>query len=121
MIGIGVDLVEVGRFRAVLERRPGVAERLFTKYERSTLAGRSDPVPGLAARFAAKEAAMKALGVGIGAFAFGDVEILRLPSGAPELKVAGRAAEIATSLGVRRFAVSLSHTDETASAVVVAE
>ena len=120
MIGIGIDLVEVGRFREVLARRPGVALRLFTDYERTSLGARSDPVPGLAARFAAKEAAMKALGVGIGAFGFGDVEVRRQKSGAPELHVSGRAAELAASLGVGAWSVSLTHTDETASAVVVA-
>ncbi len=120
MIGIGIDLVEVGRFRTVLARRPSVAARLFTAAERESLESRADPVPGLAARFAAKEAVMKALGVGIGAFGFSEVEVLRLPSGAPELAVTGRAAALASSLGVTTFSVSLTHTDETASAVVVA-
>jgi holo-[acyl-carrier protein] synthase len=120
VIGIGIDLVEIDRFRRVLERRPGVAARLFTEYERSSLERRKDPVPGLAARFAAKEAVMKALGVGIGAFAFGDVEVRRLRSGAPDLRVTGKAADLASALGVAAWSVSLTHTDETASAVVVA-
>lgn len=120
MIGIGIDLVEVERFRRVLARRPSVAGRLFTGYERESLARRSDPVPGLAARYAAKEAAMKALGVGIGAFRFGDVEVRTLASGAPQLRVTGGAAEIAAALGVGAWSVSLTHTGETASAVVIA-
>jgi holo-[acyl-carrier protein] synthase len=120
VIGIGIDLVEIDRFRRVLERRPGVSRRLFTRYELESLAQRTDPVPGLAARFAAKEAAMKALGVGLGAFAFGDVEVRRLRSGAPELHVSGRAAALAGSKGVGAWSVSLTHTARTASAVVVA-
>jgi holo-[acyl-carrier protein] synthase len=120
VIGIGIDLVEVDRFRRMLARRPGMAGRLFTAAERAPLERRRDAVPGMAARFAAKEAAMKALGVGLGAFAFADIEVLRLPSGAPELHVTGRAAELAASLGVANWSVSLTHTDETASAVVVA-
>ncbi|MHB1988033.1 MAG: holo-ACP synthase [Acidimicrobiales bacterium] len=120
MIGIGIDLVEIDRFRRVLGRRPGVTKRLFTPDERALIGQRRDAVPGLAARFAAKEAVMKALGVGLGAFAFSDVEVRRLPSGAPELAVTGRAAALADALGVSAWSVSLTHTDETASAVVVA-
>ncbi len=120
MIRVGIDLVEVDRFRRLLERRPKVRERLFTDYERLSLSGRHDPVPGLAARFAAKEATMKALGVGLGAFGFGDVEVRRLASGAPELSLGGRAAVLAREQGVAAFALSLTHTAETASAVVIA-
>lgn len=120
MIGIGIDLVEIDRFRRTLERRPAMAERLFTSYERASLEERKDPLPGLAARFAAKEATMKALGVGLGAFAFAEVEVRRLPSGAPSLFLTGEAARLAATLGVVGWSVSLTHTEETASAVVVA-
>lgn len=120
MIGIGIDLVEVDRFRRLLQRRPRVLGRLFTGYERESLARRHDPVPGLAARFAAKEATMKALGVGLGAFSFSEVEVRRLPSGAPQLALSGRAADLAAARGLSDFALSLSHTDETATAVVFA-
>ncbi|MDP8936689.1 MAG: holo-ACP synthase [Actinomycetota bacterium] len=119
MVGIGIDAVEVDRFRRVLGRRPGLAGRLFTDGERSGVAGR-DPAPRLAARFAAKEAVMKALGVGLGAFDFHDVEIVSLASGAPTLVVSGRAAALADGLGVAGWRVSLTHTDSVAEAVVVA-
>ena len=119
MVGIGIDAVEVDRFRRVLGRRPGLAGRLFTDGERAGTAGR-DPVPRLAARFAAKEAAMKALGVGLGAFAFHDVEVVSLSSGAPSLVVSGRAAALAADRGVAGWRVSLTHTDSVAEAVVVA-
>ena len=120
MIGLGIDAVEVDRFRRILERTPGVAQRLFTRTERDYGASFSDPVPRLAARFAAKEAAMKALGVGLGAFAFHDVEVVNASSGAPRLRVSGRAAALAGRRGVTSFQVSITHTDRTAEAVVAA-
>jgi holo-[acyl-carrier protein] synthase len=121
MIGIGLDAVEISRFRRALERYPGILERLFSETEREDLSARIDPVPGLAARFAAKEATMKALGVGIGRFAMRDVEIVLADSGAPDIRATGRARERARSLGVSAFHVSLTHTASFAQAVVVAE
>jgi len=120
MIGVGLDNVDVARFRDVLARRPRLAERLFTQAERDECEKRSDPVPGLAARFAAKEATMKALGVGLGSFAMRDVEVTRAPSGAPRLVARGRAFEIAESAGVAELLVSLTHSGLVASAVVIA-
>jgi holo-[acyl-carrier protein] synthase len=120
LVGIGLDSVEVGRFRTVLARRPTLADRLFTAQERADAASRANPVPSLAARFAVKEAAMKALGVGLGAFEWGDVEVVRQPGGAPALAVRGRAAELAGARGVATWYVSITHTDLMASAVVAA-
>ncbi len=119
--GIGVDAVDVARFRMVLARRPGLAQRLFTDAERSYAASGRDPGARLAARFAAKEAVLKALGVGIGATGFRDVEVVRGDNGAPRLSLAGRAAALATARGVRWWHVSLTHTDIVAVASVVAE
>jgi holo-[acyl-carrier protein] synthase len=95
-------------------------ERLFSAGEREYATTLGNPVPSLAARFAAKEAVMKALGVGIGAFGFTEVEIERQPSGEPRLVLSGRAAELATHNGVRSWLVSLTHTSSAAAAVVVA-
>ena len=120
MIGLGIDAVEVDRFRGVLQRTPGIARRLFTEAERAYGARFADPAPRLAARFAAKEAVMKALGVGLGAFSFQDVEVVREPSGAPSLRLSGSAAALAASRGVRSLRVSITHTDRTAEAVVAA-
>lgn len=120
MLGIGIDAVDIDRFRGVLERRPGLAERLFTDDERAHLAERSDAVPSLAARFAVREATMKALGVGIGAIDFHDVSVDVRDGGAPRLNVRGRAAELAERAGVREWHVSISHTDSVAMAVVAA-
>lgn len=119
--GVGIDAVDIARFRDVLARRPAVADRLFTPAERRRAARGADGVPSLAARFAAKEATMKALGVGIGAVDWHDVEVLAADSGAPVLHVSGRAALRATAAGVGRWHVSLTHTDTVAMATVLAE
>jgi phosphopantetheine--protein transferase-like protein len=118
VIGVGIDAVDVERFATVLARRPSMAERLFTDGERADASG---SVPRLGARFAAKEAVMKALGVGLGAFKLRDVEVVRLASGAPTLRLHGAAAALADACGVRRWHVSLTHTALTAQAVVLAE
>jgi holo-[acyl-carrier protein] synthase len=121
VLGLGVDAVDVARFRAVLQRRPSVATRLFTAGELDYAERAADPAPRLAARFAVKEAAMKALGVGLGAFGFHDVEVARAESGEPSLVLRGAAARLATERGVGRWWVSLTHTELMAHAVVVAE
>ncbi len=120
MIGIGIDAVDVGRFRAVLARQPRLAERMFTDRERAYGARARDPAPRLAARFAAKEAVMKALGVGLGAFDFHDVEVVNAPSGQPSLVLTGRAAALAADRGVTGWRLSLTHTETVAEAVAVA-
>jgi len=120
LLGLGIDAVDIDRFAAVLTRRPAMAERLFSVGEREWAGRLANPSPTLAARFAAKEAVMKALGVGLGAFAFNEVEVLRLPSGQPQLALSGRAAALAAIRGVRRWQVSMTHTDSQASAVVAA-
>jgi holo-[acyl-carrier protein] synthase len=121
MIGVGIDAVDVDRFRKVLERRPRLAGRVFTERERADMERRADPVPGLAARFAAKEATMKAMGVGLGTVRLSEIGVVRAPSGAPSIEVTGKAADLARSLGIDVFRVSLTHTDIGASAVVIAE
>ena len=119
-VGVGIDAVEVPRFRRALARRPGLRERLFTEGELAYAARFSDPAPRLAARFAVKEAAMKSLGVGLGAIRFHDVEVVRQPGGAPGLSIAGRASELADRLDVTGWRVSITHTDLMAEAVVLA-
>lgn len=121
MIGIGVDVVDIERFRRSLERTPSMRTRLFTPVELAYVAPQADPVPSLAARFAAREAVMKALGVGLGAFGFHDVWVERAPSGQPSLVFAGRALELSQAAGVRAWHLSLSHGDLMAVAYVVGE
>jgi len=120
LLGLGIDVVDIPRFAQVLQRRPALAGKLFTAGERSYAAGLANPVPSLAARFAAKEAAMKALGVGLGAFGWSDVEVVRAGTGPPGLVVTGRAASLAGQRGVGAWHLSISHTDSVASAVVAA-
>jgi holo-[acyl-carrier protein] synthase len=119
LIGVGLDAVEIGRFRDALARTPALERRLFTDGERDYGHASQDPAPRLAARFAAKEAAMKALGVGLGAIGFHDVEVVKEESGAPGLRVTGRAAALALEKGAGSWQVSLSHTDSVAMAVVI--
>ncbi len=121
VIGVGIDLVDIERFRRSLERTPTIRERLFTAVELGYVAPKADPVPSLAARFAAREAVMKALGLGLGAFGFHDVWVERAESGAPSLVVTGRAKELADAAGVTRWHPSLTHSDTTAAAHVIAE
>ena len=119
--GIGIDAVELPRFRRVLERRPKIVGRVFTAGEQAYAETAADAAPHLAARFAAKEAVLKALGVGIGAVGWRDIEVVRTTAGAPSLVVRGRAAALAEQRGIVRWHVSLSHTDTVAVASVVAE
>ena len=115
MIGLGIDAVDVDRFDQLLARQPRMRERLFTDSEREVHA-----TARLAARFAVKEAVMKAMGVGLGAFGWHEVETRRTDSGAPELVLSGQAASLAAEQGITRWMVSLTHTDTTAVAVVTA-
>jgi holo-[acyl-carrier protein] synthase len=121
VVGIGIDLVDIERFRRSLERTPTMRTRLFTEVELSYVAPQADPVPSLAARFAAREAVMKSLGVGLGAFGFHDVWVERAASGAPSLVVTGPALELAERAGVATWHLSLTHSASTAGAYVVAE
>lgn len=121
VVGLGVDVVDMERFRIVLARRPRLAERVFTEGERRYAFSKADPIPRLAARFAAKEATMKALGVGLGAFKFYDAEVVRAPSGEPSIRLAGRAAELAEYRGAERLLLTMTHSDLTAVAFVIAE
>lgn len=117
---IGIDIVDVPRFRALLARRPSVVERLFTPAERAYAETRADPTERLAVRFAAKEAVMKALGAGFGDVAFRDMEVVRAPGGRPGVRLGGRAAARARRAGVSGWHLSLSHSATTAVAVAVA-
>jgi len=120
VLGLGLDLVDVTRFERVLARRPALARRLFSAEELSYAGTLRNPAPTLAGRFAAKEAVMKALGVGVGAIDWTDVSVVRTPGGAPRLVVGGRAARLADALGVGGWSVSISHTAGVAGAVVAA-
>ena len=121
VVGIGLEVVDIERFRVSLERTPSMRTRLFTPIELEYVEPKADPVPSLAARFAAREAVMKSLGLGLGAFGFHDVWVERASSGAPFLRFIGAAQELAARAGVDRWHLSLTHSDLVAAAYVVAE
>ena len=114
IVGVGIDVVDVARFQASLERTPSMLERLFTPAERGLR------IASLAARFAAKEALAKALGAP-GTLHWQDAEVNTEPDGRPVLRVTGSVAERAVQLGVNSWHLSMSHDGGIASAVVIAE
>ena len=109
---VGVDLIEIARIERALERRPRLAKRLFTEAELDYANDRARPGSHLAARFAAKEAVIKALGTPV---APAEIEVAADP--APRVSLRGRAAEVGAG---RELAVSLTHSRETAAAVALA-
>ena len=113
--GVGIDLLEIERLERALERRPRLAERLFSDAEREYAAARARPGQHLAARFCAKEAVAKALA--LEGWSFRDVEVLS-GNGRPEVRLSGAAAARAAELGVQ-VSVSLTHTRREAAAVAV--
>lgn len=120
VLGVGTDLVEVSRLRAALERTPALRHRLFTPTEQAHCGRNHDPLPHLAARFAAKEAVMKALGAGMSKMAFTDIEVRSDVDGAPSVRLAGRARQVADRRGAATVLVSLTHTGDLAQAHAVA-
>ncbi len=114
---VGIDLLEIERLERALERRPRLAERLFTDGERAYAAKRARPGQHLAARFCAKEAVAKALGMR--AWSFRDVEVVSGEDGVPRVLLHGAVAARADELGVRLH-VSLTHTRRDAAAVAIA-
>jgi holo-[acyl-carrier protein] synthase len=123
IVGTGVDIAEVARIKAALERfGDRFLKRVFTPEEARYSLGKPNTAERLAARFAAKEAGMKAIGTGLRhGITWHDVEVVRLPGQRPNLKFTGKAAEFAARLGCKRTHLSLSHTAEQAIAHVILE
>jgi len=121
--GIGTDLSRASRFRRFLEKgNQALIERIFTPAEQAYCLPKPDPSPHLAARFAVKEAFLKALGLGLRAgISWQDMEVLRDDLGKPSLAVSGRAAEILAERGIPVIHLSYSHEGDYASAVVILE
>ena len=121
VLGVGTDLVDVDRVRAALDRQERLRDRLFTPAEWEYSARHRDPMPHLAARFAAKESVMKALGHGMEHMSFHEIEVVRDErTGAPAVLLHGRAAEVASRAGVHGWRLSLTHTSSLAQAVAIA-
>jgi holo-[acyl-carrier protein] synthase len=123
IVGTGVDIAEVARIRAAVDRfGERFLKRVFTSEEVRYCTSKANTAERLAARFAAKEAGMKAIGTGLrGGVTWQDVEVVRFSGRRPELRFNGKAAEVAKSLGCKRTHLSLSHTKEQAIAYVILE
>ena len=121
VVGIGLDIVDTDRLSRALDGPGGFAERVFTAAELASCASRADRVQALAARFAAKEACLKALGVGILEAALRQVEIVSGAAGAPQLRLTGTLGARAEIRGVRNAHVSLTHEPGLAAEVVILE
>lgn len=123
IVGTGVDITEVGRIKAAVERfGDRFLKRVFTPDEVRYCMSKVNSDERLAARFAAKEAAMKAIGTGLRhGVTWQDVEVVRMPGQRPLLRFSGKAAEFAGRLGCKRTHLSLTHTAEQAIAQVILE
>ena len=123
ILGSGVDLTEVSRIREAISRYGDkFVSRIYTEGEISYVESKANRFERYAARFAAKEAAMKALGTGWRrGVHWKDFEVANLPTGRPTLLLHGAAKDIAAELGVRQISVSLTHTSETGMAFVILE
>ena len=123
IVGSGIDLVEIARIRQSMERFGSrFLERVFTGSEQAYCLRKRNAAESLAARFAAKEAAAKALGTGISrGVNWLEIEVIREPGGRPSIRFRGRAAEIAEQMGVAQVALSLTHTASLAMASVILE
>ncbi len=123
ILGIGTDLAEVGRIGKSVERfGDRFLARVYTAHERAYAMRKANWAERLAARFAAKEAGMKAIGTGLsGGVSWQHFEVANEPSGRPTLRLSGAALKVANAMGVKRISLSLTHTKETAMAVVILE
>ncbi|QNO14576.1 holo-ACP synthase [Alkalicella caledoniensis] len=119
IIGVGVDLIEISRIKKVVEARGDkLLERLFTERELEVMSRKHETIAG---RFAAKEAVVKALGVGIGIISWKDIEIIKDKLGKPKIYLTGAAARRRKTMGIIKMHLSISHSKSQAVAYVVAE
>lgn len=123
-VGLGVDIVEIARMKAILARTPSFARRVFSEAECAYCDAKATPETHYATRFAAKEAVVKALGTGFSeGIGVRDIEVRRSSKGRPYVVLTGRAREVARELGVREVPISLSftHSDAVACAMAITE
>lgn len=122
IFGIGTDIIEVERIRKFIAKGDNFKERVFTKDEVAYSDSHRDPAPFYAARFAAKEAFVKALGTGfIDGIWFDQIEVYHVEQGKPEIKLSGKAREVAEDKGIKKIFISISHVKDWANAVAVLE
>ncbi|NMD41901.1 MAG: holo-ACP synthase [Firmicutes bacterium] len=121
VVGVGVDLVSIGRIERAYRRRPQrFIERIFSPAEIALLLPRRPLFSAMAARFAAKEAVLKALGCGVGPVSWREVEIIAVKGRQPQVRLSGNAARLAAARGIGRVLLSLTHESPFAGAVAVA-
>ncbi len=118
VVGLGIDLAEIGRVRELLDRYPRFAQRCFTEHEQEYAARFANPSRRFAARFAGKEAVMKSMGTGWRRIRWTDIEITG--GGKPTVRLFGTAARRAEMLGVKDIQVTITHTDDTAMVFAIA-
>lgn len=121
IFGTGTDIMEIVRVKKALQRNPKLLDRLFTAYEIAYFQSRNMNVQHIAGGFCAKEAVVKALGTGVRGFSWKDVEILRGSSGKPMVKLYNKAKEIAASNNISTIFISISHSENYAMAIAIAE
>jgi len=121
ILGHGIDLVSISRIRGILDKGSDHFEkRVFSEGERAYCRARKDPMPHFAARFAAKEAYGKALGLGLGPTGeFAEIEVVNDPAGRPSIRLGGSALEIFQKAGGGEIHLSLSHEADSAMASVI--
>ncbi len=120
VIGNGVDLIEIGRVKKIMDRKPHFIERFFSEKERAYFQSKHMKAETIAANFAAKEAIAKAMGTGIRGFELKDIEVLRTSLGQPYVVLHKGALALSRDLGIEKWLVSLSHTATHAIAFVIA-
>ena len=119
--GIGTDIIEIQRIKDAVKKNERFLRRVFTPGEISYCESKSNPYPSLAARFAAKEGASKALGTGIGQISWTEIEVTINQAGKPNIILHGKALELAEDLGIKDIHVTLSHSKEYGVAMVIME
>lgn len=120
--GLGTDIIEVERIRKFIAKGDAFKERVFTKKEREYSDSHRDPAPFYAARFAAKEAFVKALGTGfIDGIWFDQIEVYHVELSKPEIRLTGKAKEVAEEKGIKKISISISHVKDWANAVAILE
>ena len=120
VLGVGIDLCDVERLRVAMARTPGMRNRIFSPAEQEYCERRRDPGERYAARFAAKEAVLKAMGCGLGSCAVSDIQVLNEKSGEPRVHLLDTAATLAARKGVAAWHISLTHTANLAQATALA-
>lgn len=120
MFAVGTDIIEIGRIKKAMEKRSSFKNRVFTCSEQEYCESRGNPYAHYAARFAGKEAVVKCLGKGLRGLSWQEIEIKRDKFGGPRIILRGRALEMAKSMGFDELKISLSHSKDFATAVVLA-